>query len=122
MKKSMKIIMFCAVVVFLSGGSLLAQATNFNLVDGQPIHSQSDLDSLQTGDTVAMICPKCKSSRMTTYSSDPSSPGHVNWMQANFKTVCKACGGTVTTGPGGKHMCSKCGDTGYMHAYKTAQR
>jgi hypothetical protein len=90
MKKSIKIIMFCAVVGFLSGGSLLAQPTNFNLVDGQPIHSQADLDSLQTGDTVVTICPKCKAMTMTTYSSDPSSPGHVK-----LKQVCKKDGATL---------------------------
>jgi hypothetical protein len=28
-----------------------------------------------------MQCPNCKAMTMATYSADPSSPGHVKWME-----------------------------------------
>jgi predicted RNA-binding Zn-ribbon protein involved in translation (DUF1610 family) len=120
-----KIITVCAVLVLLSGKPLHAQSIQFNQIDGQPIHNQAEMDALTTGDTVAMVCPKCKSASMTTYSSDPSSSGHVKWMQADSQKTCSICGGKVTTVTEGnktKFVCSKCGDSTFVTAFKTAQK
>ncbi len=117
----------CTMVALLSGNLLHAQsATRFNLVDGQPIHSQAGMDALTTGDKVVMVCPMCQSISMTTYSSDESSKGHVKWMQAGSTKTCALCGGTVTTevdkDGNTKFVCSKCGDSGFVSAFKTAQK
>jgi hypothetical protein len=118
-----KAIVVCAVLGFFSGNPLHAQV-QFNLVDGEPIRSQADVDALKTGDTLIMTCAHCKAGSMITYSSDPASPGHVKWMQAGNEKPCAHCGGTMKTvkvGDKTKLVCSKCGDMGFVTAYKTGQ-
>jgi hypothetical protein len=131
MKKTyviLKIVAVCAAVSLLSGGFLHAQSgVRFNLVDGQPIHSQADMDALATGDKVAMVCGMCKSVSLTTYSSDATSKGHVKWMQSGFTRTCPMCGGKVTTevdkDGNTKFTCSKCGsDSGFVSSLKMAQK
>ncbi len=120
----LKAIAVCAVVGFLSGNSLNAEP-KFNEIDGMPIHSQADLDSLKTGDTVAMVCSTCNGTEMTTYSKDPSSPRHVKWMQSDFSKTCKMCGGKLTAVKDGdqiKYVCEKCSGPAFMTAFKTASR
>ena len=110
-------------VVLLFGNPLRAQS--FNLIDGQPIHTQADLDSLSTGDTVVVVCPKCKGMAMTTYSSDPSSPGHVKWLEAGFTKTCSMCGGKAKTKTiNGKTVlvCDKCNEADIITAFKTSQK
>jgi hypothetical protein len=118
----LKILVFCAALGLFLGNPL--HALEFNLVDGEPIHSQADMDSLKTGDMLVMTCMHCKSGTMMTYSSDPSSPGHVNWMQPGATKACTSCGGTmkaVKEGDRIKIVCSKCGDMGYVTAYRTSK-
>jgi hypothetical protein len=134
------IIAACAAAVFLSGTLLHAQntqqttkglrpAVQFNLVDGQPIRTQADVDTLTTGDTIAMVCSMCKSITMVTYSSDVDSKGHVKWMHPGEEMDCPQCGGKMTTVGGGegkqtniKHVCSKCGgESAFCCAFKTGQ-
>ena len=113
-----KAIVILAVLGFFSGNPL--RALEFNLVDGEPIRSQADMDGLKTGDTLVMSCSRCKSGTMVTYNSDPASPGHVKWLQAGNEKSC-SCGGTMKTVKEGnktKLVCSKCGDMGFVTAYK----
>jgi hypothetical protein len=121
----LKILAVCAVLGLLTGSPLKAQSSpRFNEIDGQPIHSQADLNALKTGDTVVMTCPACQSSTMVTYSSDPADKGHVNWMQPGFEKTC-SCGGkmrAVQVGEKVKLICSKCGDMGVITAFKTASK
>ncbi len=101
-----------------------AHALEFNLVDGEPIHTQAQLDSLHTGDTVIMTCTHCKAGTMTTYSSDPNSPNHLQWMKPGFTKTCPMCGGTLTTvkkGDKTEIICSKCGSMGFVNAYHTGK-
>ncbi len=119
-----RIVIICAALVFVVGNPLRAQV-QFNLVDGEPIRSQADVDALKTGDTLVMVCPHCKAGSMMTYSSDPSSPGHVKWMQPGSEKACALCGGTMKTvkvGDKTELVCSKCGVMGFVTAFKTAQR
>jgi hypothetical protein len=121
----LKIIAVCAAVGFLSGNSLYAEP-KFNEIDGQPVHSQADLDALSTGDTVVMACPGCKSMTMTTYNSDPASPRHVKWLEADVNKTCKACGGKLTAekdaSGGTKYVCSACGTADMLSSFKTAHK
>jgi len=117
------ILIFCAVLGLLSGSTLRAE-TSFNLVDGEPIHTQGQLDSLQTGDTLVLACPNCGSAKMVTYSSDKDSPGHVKWLQPGNTFKCPHCGATLTaTERNGKivYVCDKCSATSMVTAFKTAR-
>ena len=60
---------------------------------------------------------------MATYSSDPSNPGHVKWLQPGSEKPCTMCGGTMKTVKKGDKVeiiCSKCGSMGFVTAYKTS--
>ena len=120
---NMKVIAVFAMLMFLSGYQLHAQSNvRFNEVDGQPIYTQASVNNLKTGDTVVMTCPMCRSVTMVTYSADPNSPGHVKWLQSGFAKTC-SCGGTMKTvivDGKAKLICSKCGDMGFVSAFKTA--
>lgn len=122
----LKIITVCAVLGLLSGSPLHAQSTTrFNLIDGEPIHFQADMDALKTGDMVIMMCSACQSGTMTTYSSNSNSRGHVKWMQPGFEKTCSTCGGTmkaVKDGDKTKLVCSKCGDMGFVTAFKPGEK
>ncbi len=76
MKKTCRtMLLLCAVLTLLLGYALPAQATSFNEVDGQPIHTQKDLDSLKTGDTLVLLCPNCHAGKMVVYNSEKGQPG-----------------------------------------------
>ena len=120
----LKILLACAAFGFLLGNPLHAQ-TQFNLVDGEPIHSQADMDALKTGDTVVMYCPTCQSTMMATYNSDPNSPGHLKWMQPGFEKACLKCGGKVKAEKVGdkvKLVCTTCKAPVFVTAFKTGPR
>lgn len=98
-------------------------ALEFNLVDGEPIHNQAQMDALHTGDTLVMTCPNCHAGKMVTYSSDASSPGHVNWMKPGTTFTCKQCGAKLTAvEKDGRiyYECSKCHALGGVTAFKTS--
>ena len=119
-----KILMFSVVLGLLSGYSLRAES-GFNLVDGEPIHTQAQMDSLHTGDTVVLICPNCHAGKMVTYSADKDSPGHVKWMQPGNTETCSRCGAKLTAvEKDGRvvYECSKCKELGYVTAFKTAKK
>ncbi len=114
-------------LALLSGNLLHAQSSvRFNLVDGQPIRTQADMDALTTGDKVVAVCPMCQGVSMTTYSSDESSKGHLKWMQAGYSRTCPMCGGKVTTQVDKdgktKFICSTCGDSGFVSSLKMTHK
>jgi len=122
----LKILTLCAALGFLATSPLHAQpAVQFNLVDGQPIHSQADMDALKTGDMVVMYCPTCQSTAMAVYNSDPNSSGHLQWMQPGFEKKCFKCGGTVKTvkvGDKVKIICTMCKAPVFVTAFKSGQQ
>lgn len=80
------------------------------------ITTQAEAEALKPGDTIAMVCSKCKHVMVQPVTKDGS---HVKLMTVGEKHKC-VCGGTVTvvgTGHGkGKneavnYVCSKCGDS-----------
>ena len=117
------IVTLCAVLGLLS---LPAQATTFNEVDGEPIHSQDDVDSnLKTGDTLVLICPTCHGGKMVTYSTDKNSPGHVEWLKPGNTMVCPHCGAKLTAvekNGNVVYVSDKSSGVGYVTAFKTAKR
>ena len=71
------------------------------------------------GDTVAMVCAKCKT---VLLSKSDAKKGFLGWLQPKTKHECPGCGGEFTmkdvpSGQGANlsvsqysHTCSKCGD------------
>ncbi|HEX4140459.1 MAG TPA: zf-TFIIB domain-containing protein, partial [Candidatus Methylacidiphilales bacterium] len=117
------ILLVCAMLGLLSSPPL--RALSFNLVDGEPIHTQAELNSLHTGDTLVLTCPNCGAGGMITYNSDKDSPGHVKWMKPGFTMTCPHCGAKLTaTERDGKivYVCDKCDAVGTVTAYKTSKR
>ncbi len=83
------------------------------------LRSQQEAAKVPKGQTVAMVCTKCK----TVLLSDANTKkGFLGWFQSKTKHECLGCGGEfslrdVPAGQGGKvsvseyvHSCSKCGD------------
>lgn len=79
------------------------------------ITTKAEGDALKAGDSVAMVCGKCKSvvvQRVTT------EKGHIKLMTLGEKHLCRGCKSTITVvgvGKGAKdevkHVCGACGDT-----------
>ena len=84
---------------------------------GMPhITTQAEAEALKPGDSIAMVCSKCKFVMMQTVTTDKA---HVKLMTIGDRHKCDVCGGSVEvvgTGEGKgknevvKHVCSKCGD------------
>lgn len=77
------------------------------------ISTRAEADSLKAGDTIAMVCSKCKSAMIHNVSTEK---GHITVMTVGAKHMCPGCGSTITTvgtGKGAKdevkHVCDKCG-------------
>jgi DNA-directed RNA polymerase subunit M/transcription elongation factor TFIIS len=117
------ILLLCATLGLLTSSPL--RALSFNAVDGEPIHTQAELDALHTGDTVVLTCPNCGAGKMVVYNSDKDSAGHVKWLQPGFTVTCPHCGAKLTaTDRDGKivYVCDKCDAVGTVTAYKTAKK
>ena len=80
------------------------------------IMTQAQAEALKPGDSMSMVCSKCKTVTVQKVTRDKS---HVKMMTVGAKLMCHACDGTVeivATGTGTgkdaevKHICSKCGD------------
>ena len=78
------------------------------------IKTQAEADALQPGDTMAMVCAKCKSVIIHTVTTEK---GHVKTMTVGEKHLCPGCNTYITVvgvGHGAKnevrHVCEKCGD------------
>jgi predicted RNA-binding Zn-ribbon protein involved in translation (DUF1610 family) len=93
-------------------GSAKGGATD--LMNLNRITTQAQAEALKPGDTLAMVCSKCKS--VVTHNVT-TEKGHIKTMTVGEKHLCPGCGNTITvtgTSKGKhdevKHTCSKCGD------------
>ena len=78
------------------------------------IKTQAESEALKPGDTMAMVCAKCKSVVMHNVTTEK---GHIKTMAVGEKHLCPGCDSTIEvigTGKGKhdvvKHVCGKCGD------------
>ena len=81
---------------------------------GQHITTRAEAEALKPGDSVEMICSKCKSVAVTHVTTEK---GHIKVMTPGEKHLCPGCKSTITvTGVGKgakdevKHVCGKCGE------------
>lgn len=79
------------------------------------ITTQTEGNALKAGDSVAMVCGKCKSVMVQNVTTEK---GHIKMMTAGEKHLCTGCNNVITvvgTGKGAKdevkHVCGACGDT-----------
>jgi DNA-directed RNA polymerase subunit M/transcription elongation factor TFIIS len=115
-------LMFCAVLGLLTSSPV--HALDFNLVDGEPIHSQDEISSLHTGDTLVLECPNCGAGKMMTYSADKKGMAK-KWLTPGNTVTCAHCGAKLTaTEKDGKivYVCDKCDAFGTVTAYKTSRK
>ena len=115
------IILAVAVVAWLPAGAQDAAAPMKPMKGGehlmmlnQPITTQAQVDALKPGDSIAMVCTKCKT--VSTEFVTKESKGNVTIMTPGEKHLCPGCGSTVTVvgvGKGAsaqiKHVCTMCG-------------
>ena len=89
------------------------------------ITTQAQVDELKPGDSIAMVCSKCKS--VSTEFITKESKGNVTTMTPGEKHLCPGCGSVVTVvgvGKGAsaqiKHVCEMCGsDSAFCCATST---
>ena len=69
---------------------------------------------LIAGDSIAMVCTKCKSVMVHNFTTEK---GHIQVMTVGEKHLCPGCNSTITVVGAGKdkhnevkHTCEKCGD------------
>ena len=105
-------IMAVTAVAWLPGHAL-AQAKGAQLLMTH-VTTPSQVDSLKSGDAVAMVCAKCKSVMVHNVTTEK---GHIQVMTVGSKHLCPGCNSTITTvgtGKGAKqevkHICKMCGD------------
>lgn len=80
------------------------------------IKTPAEADALKPGDSMAMVCAKCKSVVVHNVTVEK---GHIKTMTVGEKHLCPGCNSTITVvgvgkGPNGahnevKHVCGKCG-------------
>jgi hypothetical protein len=78
------------------------------------IKTRAQAESLKPGDSIAMVCTKCKSVMVHNVTTEK---GHIKVMTVGEKHLCPGCNSMITvvgTGKGihneVKHTCEKCGD------------
>jgi hypothetical protein len=78
------------------------------------INTPAQAEGLKAGDSIAMVCSKCKSAMVHNVTTEK---GHIKVMTVGAKHTCPGCNSTITvvgTGKGKhdevKHTCEKCGD------------
>lgn len=79
----------------------------------QGIKTKAEAEALKPGDTIAMVCSKCKSVMIQNITTEK---GHVQLMTVGEKHLCPGCNSSikvVSVGHGAKneikHVCEKCG-------------
>ena len=77
------------------------------------INTPAQAEELKPGDSIVMVCAKCKSVTVQTVTTEK---GHYKTMALGEKHLCPGCNSTITVvgaGKGGhdevKHVCGKCG-------------
>jgi len=78
------------------------------------IKTREQAEALKPGDTMAMVCAKCKSVMIHNVTTEK---GHIKVMTVGEKHLCPGCESTITVVGAGKqaknevkHTCDKCGD------------
>jgi hypothetical protein len=89
----------------IKGGQLLIM---------KQIKTPAEAEALQPGDSITMVCAKCKSVMLHNVTTEK---GHIKVMTIGEKHLCPGCESTIQvvgTGKGKhgevKHVCTKCGD------------
>jgi hypothetical protein len=115
------IILAVAVVAWLPAGAQDAAAPMKPMKGGehlmmlnQPITTQAQVDALKPGDSIAMVCSKCKT--VSTEFVTKESKGNVTLMTPGETHLCPGCGSVVKVVGVGKgasaqinHVCTMCG-------------
>lgn len=90
----------------MKGGEHLVMLTH--------ITTTNQAEELKPGDTIAMVCTKCKSVMVHNVTTEK---GHIQVMTVGEKHLCPGCNSMITVvgvGKGKKnevkHTCEKCGD------------
>jgi len=80
----------------------------------QSINTKAQAEALQPGDSIAMVCSKCKSVMIHNITTEK---GHIQLMTVGEKHLCPSCESTIKVvgvGHGAKnevkHVCEKCGN------------
>lgn len=78
------------------------------------INTQAEAEALKPGDSIAMVCTKCKSVMVQRVTTEK---GHIKMMTVGEKHMCPGCDSEVKVvgvGKGAKqevkHVCEKCGE------------
>jgi hypothetical protein len=81
----------------------------------QGIKTKAEAEALHPGDTVAMVCSKCKTVMIHNVTTEK---GHIQLMTVGEKHLCPGCNSyikVVGVGHGAKeevkHVCEKCGSS-----------
>jgi len=84
------------------------------LMELDRITTPAQAEALRPGDSVVMVCAKCKSVMMHNVTTEK---GHIKVMTVGQKHLCPGCSSTIETVGFGKgkhdevkHVCTKCGD------------
>jgi hypothetical protein len=104
-----------ALVASLPGTSRAAdQMKGGQVLMMKQIKTPAEAEELKPGDSMVMVCSKCKSVMMHNVSTEK---GHIKVMTVGEKHMCPGCQSTIEvvgTGKGKhdevKHVCAKCGD------------
>jgi hypothetical protein len=115
-------ILLCACSIPLALALVIAFPTSSRAADqvkgGQvlmmkEIKTEAEANALKPGDSITMVCSKCKSVMLHNVSTEK---GHIKVMSVGSKHMCPGCESTITvvgTGKGAhdvvKHTCEKCG-------------
>ena len=78
------------------------------------INTQAQAEELKPGDSIAMVCAKCKSVMVHNVTTEK---GHIKVMTVGEKHLCPGCNTYIKVASGGKHgpkdevkhVCEKCG-------------
>jgi hypothetical protein len=80
----------------------------------QGIKTTAEAEALKPGETMAMVCTKCKSVMVNNVTTEK---GHIKTMTVGEKHLCPGCDSTIKVVGVGKgkhgevrHSCEKCGD------------
>ena len=97
----------------LNAADVTAKGGATKLMQLNQIKTPAEADALQPGDSMAMVCAKCKTVMVERVERER---GRI-FMVSGAKHLCSGCGGQIETVGHGKqktdvvtHTCSKCGD------------
>jgi hypothetical protein len=116
--KILKITVACALAIAASLPTAVRAAEQMkggpHMLHLMGISTEAEADALKSGDSIAMVCSKCKSVMVHEVTTEK---GHIKVMTVGEKHTCPGCGSTITTVGTGKgkhdqvkHTCEKCGD------------